>query len=284
MTLWCMETFGIPKALGCVASMPTQKSAHRQDTVAVMKWIFDGLQLKVYSRWDMLVPWRVIKIIWVVNGKDCGCSRTKSIRRRFCMGNWNQLVWWWILPQNCSFCWNTSGIFPSLPQRLGRVEAHHLWFRWKFMSCWAKEEVWRMPGLFGVRKAVWESMNLNPFLYFWYFIEISKCHFLYVQLPRNLLTCKILNLEAGETHRFITDDTWCGFLAVRLSGRCARGRIYQAWRTAAMDHAQLQYLYARCKCLNELLMNVGWLGVFRVFSMSNVTYVQRMICFEFKRI
>ena len=51
-----------------------------------------------------------------------------------------------------------------------------------------------------------------------------------------------------------------------------------------MDHAQLQYLYARCKCLNELLMNVGWLGVFRVFSMSNVTYVQRMICFEFKRI
>ena len=45
MTLWCMDTFRIPKALGCVASMPTQKSAHRQDTVAVMKWIFDGLQL-----------------------------------------------------------------------------------------------------------------------------------------------------------------------------------------------------------------------------------------------
>lgn len=51
-----------------------------------------------------------------------------------------------------------------------------------------------------------------------------------------------------------------------------------------MDHAQLQYLYARCKCLNELLMNVGWLGVFRVFSMSKVTYVQRMICFGVKRI
>ena len=71
------KLLGSPKALGCVASMPAQKSAHRQDRVAVMKWILTVCSVRCILE---------IKIVRVVNEKDCGCSRTKSIQKRFCMG------------------------------------------------------------------------------------------------------------------------------------------------------------------------------------------------------
>lgn len=173
--------------------------------------------------------------------------------------------------------------FPLCPKGLG--EWRHSIYGSDGSSCHA-EQSRRFEG----RHPYLGSGKQYENLWIWIHFYISDTS---LKLP-NVTSCMCSFLETSSPvkystwkqvkHIFITDDTWCAFVAVRLPGRCARGRIYQAWRTAAMDHAQLQYLYARCKCLNELLMNVGWLGVFRVFSMSNVTYVQRMICFEFKRI
>ena len=89
----------------------------------------------LFLRWD--VPWRVIKIIWVVNGKNCGCSRTKSIQQDFAWGTGTS----WFGGEFCHKTAASFGIrqesFPLCPKGLG--EWRHSIYGSDGSSCHAEQ-------------------------------------------------------------------------------------------------------------------------------------------------